>query len=155
VNGPPEVRPGHVGDADAIARLLRDFNREFDDPTPELHELVERVRELLARGEITVLLAGAGPDGVAVLRFRPEIWSPALECHLAELFVVPERRGQGVGRALVVQAIELARSKGADYMDLGTGEDDVAARALYESLEFSNRGGKPGGPVNFLYEREL
>jgi ribosomal protein S18 acetylase RimI-like enzyme len=155
VNGPPEVRPGQVGDADAIGRLLRDFNLEFDEPTPELHELAERVRELLAQGEITVLLAGTGPDGIAVLRFRPEIWTRALECHLAELFVVPERRGQGLGRALVVQAIELARSKGADYMDLGTGADDVAARALYESLGFSNRGGKPGGPVNYFYEREL
>jgi ribosomal protein S18 acetylase RimI-like enzyme len=155
VNGPPEVRPGQVSDADAIARLLRDFNREFDEPTPELHQLTERVRELLAQGEISVLLAGTGPDGVAVLRFRPEIWTRALEGHLAELFVVPERRGEGLGRALVVEAIELARRKGADYMDLGTGEGDVAARALYESLGFSNRGGKPGGPVNFFYEREL
>ena len=155
MNAPPEVRPGQVGDADAIARLLRDFNREFDEPAPELDELAGRVRELLGQGEITVLLAGPGPDGIAVLRFRPEIWTRALECHLAELFVVPERRGQGLGRALVVQAIELARSKGADYMDLGTGEDDAAARALYESLGFSNRGGKPGGPVNYFYEREL
>ena len=155
MNAPPEVRPGQVGDADAIGRLLRDFNLEFDEPTPELHELAERVRELLAQGEITVLLAGTEPDGIAVLRFRPEIWTRALECHLAELFVVPERRGQGLGRALVVQAIELARSKGADYMDLGTGEDDAAARALYESLGFSNRGGKPGGPVNYFYQREL
>lgn len=40
-------------------------------------------------------------------------------------------------------------------MDLGTGEDDVAARALYESLGFSNRGGRPDGPVNYFYEREL
>lgn len=155
VNGPPVVRPGQVGDADAIARLLRDFNREFDEPTPGLQPLTERVRELLAQGEISVLLAGKGPDGVAVLRFRPEIWTRALECHLAELFVVPERRGEGLGRALVVEAIELARSRGADYMDLGTSEDDLAARALYESLGFSNRGGKPGGPVNFFYEREL
>ena len=155
MNAPPEVRPGQVGDADAIARLLRDFNREFDEPAPELDELAGRVRELLGQGEITVLLAGPGPDGIAVLRFRPEIWARALECHLAELFVVPERRGQGLGRALVVQAIELARSKGADYMDLGTGEDDAAARALYESLGFSNRGGKPGGPVNYFYQREL
>jgi hypothetical protein len=40
-------------------------------------------------------------------------------------------------------------------MDLGTGEDDAAARALYESLGFSNREGKPDGPLNFFYEREL
>jgi ribosomal protein S18 acetylase RimI-like enzyme len=102
-----------------------------------------------------VLLAGPGPDGLAVLRFRAAIWTPGLECYLAELYVVPERRGQGLGRALMEAAIELARAQGADHMDLGTGEDDVAARALYESLGFSNREGKPEGPVNYFYEREL
>ena len=111
------------------------------------------MRQLLAEDEITVLVAGAGPDGLAVMRFRPAIWSQALEAYLAELYVVPDRRGQGLGRALMEAAIELARERGADYMDLGTGEDDVAARALYESLGFDNRGGKPGGPVNYFYER--
>jgi hypothetical protein len=37
-----------------------------------------------------VLLAGAGPDGLAVLRFRPSLWTDALECSLAELYVAPE-----------------------------------------------------------------
>ena len=150
-----EVRPGRVEDADVIARLLHDFNREFDEPTPGPQSLAERVRELLPRGEITVLLGGTGPDGIAVLRFRPDIWSQSLECYLAELYVVPDMRGRGLGRALMEAAIELARSKGAGYMDLGTGEDDVAARALYESLGFSNRGGKPDGPLNYFYERDL
>jgi hypothetical protein len=40
-------------------------------------------------------------------------------------------------------------------MHLGTSEDDVGARALYEGLGFSNRGGKPGGAVNYVYERDL
>jgi ribosomal protein S18 acetylase RimI-like enzyme len=102
-----------------------------------------------------VLLGGPGPDGLAVLRFRPAIWSEGLECYLAELYVVPERRGRGLGRALMEAAIELARREGADTMDLGTGDDDHAARALYESLGFNNRGGKPDGPVNYFYEREL
>ena len=52
-------------------------------------------------------------------------------------------------------AVELARERGADYLDLVTGEDDTAARSLYESLGFDNRAGKPGGPVNLYYEREL
>ena len=42
-----------------------------------------------------------------------------------------------------------------DYMDLGTSEDDVAARALYESLGFVNREGGPDGPISYFYEREL
>jgi ribosomal protein S18 acetylase RimI-like enzyme len=149
------VRPGQLADSDAIGRLLHEFNSEFDEPTPGADRLARRVRQLLADGEIVVLLAGTGPDGLAVLRFRPSIWSQALECYLAELYVVPDRRGQGLGRALMEAAIELAREQGADYMDLGTGEDDVAARALYESLGFDNRGGRRDGPVNYFYEREL
>ena len=92
---------------------------------------------------------------MAVLRFRPAIFTEALECYLAELYVVPDRRGQGLGRALMEAAIELARREGANHMDLGTSEDDVAARALYESLGFSRHEGKPDGPISYYYEREL
>jgi ribosomal protein S18 acetylase RimI-like enzyme len=149
------VRVADAADADAIGRLLHDFNREFDEPTPEPPWLAERIRQLMSEREATVLLVGDGPDGLAVLRFRPAIWSGALECYLAELYVVPERRGHGLGRALMEAAIDTARREGADHMDLGTSEDDVAARALYESLGFSNREGKPDGPINYFYEREL
>jgi ribosomal protein S18 acetylase RimI-like enzyme len=149
------VRLGQLADAEAIGRLLHDFNTEFDDPTTGAEKLAKRVRRLLAEEQLTVLLGGAGPDGLAILRFRAALWTEALECYLAELYVVPARRGQGLGRALLQAAIKLARSKGATHMDLGTGENDLAARALYESLGFSNREGKPDGPVNFFYEREL
>ncbi len=149
------VRRAEAADAEAVAKLLHDFNSEFDEPTPGPTALAERVRLLLAEGRTAILLGGAGPYGVAVLRFRPSIWTKGLECYLAELYVVPDRRGQGLGRALMEAAIELAREEGADHMDLGTGEDDVAARALYESLGFSNREGRPDGPVNYFYEREL
>lgn len=154
---PPDlaVRRGQLADAEAIGRLLHDFNREYDEPTPDPDALAERVRWLLAEGEITVLLGGAGPAGLAVLRFRPAIFTEALECYLAELYVVPDRRGQGVGRALMQAAIELARREGADHMDLGTSEDDVAARGLYESFGFRNREPSADGPISFFYEREL
>ena len=102
-----------------------------------------------------MLLAGDGPDGLAVLRFRPALWSESLECYLAELYVAPAVRGRGLGRALMNAAIDVARAEGADCMDLGTAETDIAARALYESLGFSNREGKPDGPVNYFYERDL
>ena len=151
----PTVRRAAVADAERVGQLLHDFNTEFDDPTPGPEALAERVRELLSAGEITVLLAGDKPHGLAVLRFRPAIWAQALDCYLEELYVVPAKRGQGLGRALMEAAIELARREGAAHMDLGTSEDDVAARALYESFGFSNREGKPDGPINYFYEREL
>lgn len=149
------VRIARRDDCAAIGELLDAFNREFDDPTPGPQKLAERLRELMADGDTAVLLAGSPPDGLAVLRLRRSIWTEGLECYLAELYVVSERRGQGLGRALMLAAIELARQRGADYMDLNTGEQDVAARGLYESLGFSRTGGKPGGPVNYYYERDL
>jgi GNAT superfamily N-acetyltransferase len=149
------VRSAELADAETVGQLLHDFNSEFDEFTPGPRALAERVRQLLAAGEITVLLGGAKPHGLAVLRFRPAIWTDALDCYLEELYVVPDRRGQGLGRALMKAAIELAREKGATHMNLGTGEDDVAARGLYESLGFSNREGRPDGPINYFYEREL
>ncbi len=149
------VRVARSDDCAAIGQLLDAFNREYDDPTPGPEKLAVRLRELIAGDETVVLLAGSEPDGLAVLRFRRSIWTEGLECYIAELYVVPERRGQGLGRALMLAAMDLARERGADYMDLNTGEQDVAARALYESLGFSRTEGKPDGPVNYYYEREL
>ena len=149
------VRRAEPEDADAIGRLLHDFNTEYDDPSPGPEKIAERVRHLMATGDTRVLLSGTGPDGLALLRFRTSLWTDGLECYLAELYVVPHLRGRGLGRALMNAVIDLARGEGADYLELNTGEDDVAARALYESLGFSNREGKADGSVQYYYEREL
>ncbi len=149
------VRRADLDDAAAVGQLLHDFNREYDEPTPPPAELAERIQQLLGFGDTVVLLAGAGPDGLAVLRFRPAIWSSSQECYLAELYVAPAERGHGLGRALMDAAMEAAREGHADRMDLGTSETDFVARRLYESLGFTNREGGGQGPVMYVYEREL
>ena len=149
------VRRASVGDAPEVARLLHDFNTEFSEPVPEVGLLAERVARFIERGEAIFLLVGDGPDGMAELRFRPSLMSGALDAYLEELYVAPARRGRGLGRALLEAAMEAARTQGATHMDLGTSEDDTAARALYESEGFTNREGTPDGPVMFVYERDL
>ena len=149
------VRLADADDAAVIGQLLHDFNREFDEPTPEPAALAERLRQLIDAGDTAVLLAGDGPDGLAVLRFRAAIWSSGAECYLAELYVAPASRGRGLGRALMEAALSEARARGADTMDIGVDEPDLAARRLYESLGFSNRVGGPGGPLMYVYERDL
>lgn len=149
------VRRGEIADAEAIGRLLHDFNSEFRAPTPGPRRLAERVRELLSEGRLTVLLAGTGPDGLVVLRYRADIWTQGLECNVAELYVVPDRRRRGLGHALMEAAIEVARREGAVHVEVATGEDDQGARALYERLGFSNRGGEPEGPMTLYYGQEL
>jgi GNAT superfamily N-acetyltransferase len=149
------VRRAEPSDADHIGRLLHDFNAEFSEPTPGAEVIAKRARRLLETGAMTVLLVGRGPDGFAQLRFRPALMTSGLDCYLEELYVVPNMRGQGLGRALMEAVLDTARRKGADRIELGTSEDDVAGRALYERMGFTNREGKPDGPVMLFYERDL
>lgn len=148
------IRRAGVRDAKEVARLLHDFNTEFSEPTPGPKALARRARQLLESGEITVLLGGGGPDGIALIRFRPSIWSDSLDAYLEEFYVAPERRGRGIGRVLLDQAITVAREAGAMRMELGTGETDTVARALYERFGFTNREG-PDGPLMMFYERDI
>jgi ribosomal protein S18 acetylase RimI-like enzyme len=149
------VRRAEPADADAIGRLLHDFNTEYEESTPGPEKIAERVRELIESGDTVVLLAGEGPDGLALMRFRPSIWTEARECYLGELYVVPDKRGGGIGRALMDEVLRVARDEGAGHIELNTSHDDVAARALYEKLGFTNREGRPDGPLMYYYEREV
>jgi GNAT superfamily N-acetyltransferase len=152
---PVEIRRAGVEDAAEIARLLEDFNAEYNEPSPGVPLLTERLRPLLARGEITVLLAGDGPDGLSLFRHQPSLWVSGLETHLQELYVVLPLRGRGIGRALLEATIATAREGGSAGIDLNTGQTDTAARALYESMGFTNREGSPDGPSMLFYEREI
>ena len=149
------IRLASAADAPAFGMLLHAFNAEFGEPTPDAETIAERAAPLIESGEVMVLFAGDGPNGFAQLRFRPSLYTGALDAYLEELYVVPERRGQGLGRALLEAAMRHAKERGAAHIDLGTSEDDVAARALYESAGFTNREGGPDGPRMLYYERDL
>jgi ribosomal protein S18 acetylase RimI-like enzyme len=149
------IRVASAADAAAFGRLLHAFNVEFDEETPEADLGAERAAPLIETGEVTVLFAGEGPDAFAQLRFRASLYTGALDAYLEELYVIPERRGHGLGRALLEAAMEHARDRGAAHIDLNTSETDVAARALYESAGFTNREGGPDGPRMLYYERDL
>jgi ribosomal protein S18 acetylase RimI-like enzyme len=142
----------------SAAQLLHDFNAEYDEPTPTPDELATRLAELVARDQVTVLLARAHqtgtPVGVAVMRVQPSVWSRAQEAYLAELYVIPGRRGQGYGRELIAGAMRTAQERGADYVFVVTSEDDRRAQRLYEAAGFRRTEGE-GGPLMLAYERDL
>ena len=142
----------------AAAQLLHDFNREYDEPSPPPDDLAVRLVELIENDHVVVLLARAHETGaavgVAVMRVQPSVWSRAQEAYLAELYVVPARRGQGYGRELITVAMQTARERGADYAFLITSEEDRLAQRLYEAAGFRRTEGE-GGPTMLAYEREL
>ncbi|HEV2812675.1 MAG TPA: GNAT family N-acetyltransferase [Solirubrobacteraceae bacterium] len=125
-------REATAADAAALGRMLHDFNVEFDEATPGPEVLARRLTEMLARDDVVALLAGDGPDGLALLTFRPGVWSDGPVPLLEELYVVPALRNQGIGTELLRRAFAVARERGAEYFEINVDEGDVEARRFYE-----------------------
>ncbi len=51
-----------------------------------------------------------------------------------DLFVLPEARGKGAGRALIEKALEVARESGGACLEWSTAPDNATAQRLYDSV---------------------
>ncbi|MDO8738066.1 MAG: ribosomal protein S18-alanine N-acetyltransferase [Candidatus Deferrimicrobium sp.] len=99
--------------------FLEDFPRDFSD---------------------TLVAAGTDDEvlGYAVC------WTLAGESHLLNIAVHPERRGQGIGRALLSECIRRAARAGASLIFLEVRAGNEAAQRLYRSMGFVFRGIRKG-----------
>lgn len=142
------IRKGTAGDAGIVAKLLRDFNTEFDTPVPD--NLERRFNELLLRDDCLVLFAA--DLGFAFLTLRPSPYYDGPVAMLEELYVAPGHRGQGIGTALMGEALALVRQRGAGEMQINVDEVDADARRFYERHGFTNI---EQGSRMLLYVREF
>jgi ribosomal protein S18 acetylase RimI-like enzyme len=149
------IRTASEDDAEALALLFRRFNDEYDEESPPHEFLVRRMAELMASGDGVFFLAGDGPDGFAYLQFNASLYNEPRDAYLGELYVVPGRRGEGLGRGLLQAAMDEARARGSTHFSITTSMDDDEARGLYESAGFTNKEGGPDGPLMVYYERDL
>jgi RimJ/RimL family protein N-acetyltransferase len=61
-------------------------------------------------------------------------------CGILGIAVVPEHRGQGVGRRLMTTVIDAAWARDFTRIELGVREDNLTAIALYRNLGFAIEG---------------
>ena len=66
--------------------------------------------------------------------FRPSTWTETDYCYLEDLFVDPNIRGKGIGRALMNKVVELAKEKNSKRVYWTTQEFNKTARVLYDSI---------------------
>ncbi|MCG8547273.1 MAG: GNAT family N-acetyltransferase [Alphaproteobacteria bacterium] len=130
------LRPASVAELDILGKL---YTASFDEPygQPALRSLLE------SAGAAAIIAwvredAGLRPVGFVIVR------AVAGEGEILSLGVVPSRRRQGIGRAILVHALAWARRAGAAAIFLEVGEDNPAAIALYRAAGFDQVGRRPG-----------
>jgi GNAT superfamily N-acetyltransferase len=119
--------------------LLEEFLRE-GEPVPL--SFAGQLARAVEAGDIEVLAArtetGGRLAGVALLAFRPSISAGALIASIEDLYVRPDARCTGVGRALLEAVAERCRVRGVSYVEVQT--DDEAA-PFYEAVDYEQEHG--------------
>jgi GNAT superfamily N-acetyltransferase len=75
-----------------------------------------------------------GVIGFTHCLFRPSTWTETDYCYLEDLFVDPNIRGKGVGRALMNRVFDFAKEKNCKRVYWTTQEFNKTARILYDSI---------------------
>jgi GNAT superfamily N-acetyltransferase len=65
---------------------------------------------------------------------HPSTWAEGPYCYLEDLFVAPDVRGSGAGRALIATVETWAREQGCDQVYWLTAETNATARGLYDKV---------------------
>ena len=110
---------------------------QANEPAPKellllADESAESVEECLSRGICRMARFEGQTVGVSILlRTRP------FTMELANLAVVPEFQGQGIGKQLIADAIDQARKTGCRILEVGTGNAGIDQLALYQKCGFS------------------
>jgi GNAT superfamily N-acetyltransferase len=74
------------------------------------------------------------PIGFAHVLFHRSTWSKTWYCYLEDLFVRPDIRAKGIGRALVDATYKAADARGATRTYWSTQEFNYRARGLYDQV---------------------
>ncbi len=135
------MRIEQVGEAD-LADLLPIMRAycDFYEVAPRDADLEGLARALIADPELEGVQLLARGDGGEPLGFATVFWSwqtlsAARVAVMNDLFVVPEARKQGVGRALIEECRLRAGERGAAEVVWETALDNETAQRLYRAVD--------------------
>ena len=78
--------------------------------------------------------------GIAHYSFQSSTWAPVNYCYLEDLFVSPQLRGNGIGKALIDAVLAVALESGSSRLYWNTDASNSTARRLYD--RFARESGK-------------
>lgn len=125
------IRPAIIQDIPAILKIEQQAEAAAHWKEEDYRQVF--VKDM-PRRSVVVAEDETGVQAFSVIRLLQQ------ECEIENLVVAPPMRQRGLGKQLLKNVVNLARSKGAISIFLEVREGNEAARALYNKLGFSESG---------------
>jgi len=137
------LRPVEVAlvPATGLGGPLALLEESFRDGEPVPEEFADRLREAVESGDVEILAARTEDRilGAAVLAYRLNVSAGSLFASIEDLYVRPEARRRGVGRALLQATDERCTSRNISYVEVQVEGDE--AGAFYAALGYEREPG--------------
>ena len=132
-----QIRPARVEDVPIILQLIRDlatYERAPDEVSTTEEQLVDVLFGERPAAEVLLAFENESPVGFAVYFYNFSTWLGRPGLYLEDLFVKPEKRGKGYGRALLVALAKIARDRGCGRMEWAVLNWNESAIKFYRTL---------------------
>jgi GNAT superfamily N-acetyltransferase len=132
-----EIRPACVADVPIILKLIRDlatYERAPNEVTATEEQLVDVLFGKKPAAEVLLALEKDTPVGFAIFFHNFSTWLGRPGLYLEDLFVKPEKRGKGYGRALLVDLARIAYERGCGRMEWAVLDWNNPAIKFYRAL---------------------
>jgi GNAT superfamily N-acetyltransferase len=122
--------------ATSLAQPLMVLEEALRDGEPLPADFAESLRRAVEARDVEVLAARAKDHilGVAAIAYRLNVSAGGLFASIEDLYVRPETRHQGIGRALLEAAHERCSERGISYVEAQIEDDE--AEAFYAALGY-------------------
>ena len=131
------IRPATSGDVPVILELIRalaTYERAPNDVTATENGLVEVLFDEKPSAEVLLAFENETAVGFAVFFHNFSTWLGRPGLYLEDLFVRPEHRGKGYGRALLIYLAKVARARGCGRMEWAVLDWNEPAIEFYRKL---------------------
>jgi GNAT superfamily N-acetyltransferase len=131
------IRPATVDDVPVILQLIQDlatYERAPKEVTATEQQLVEVLFGEKPAAEVLLVFEGDLPVAFAVFFHNFSTWLGRRGLYLEDLFVKPEHRGKGYGRALLIKLAQIARDRDCGRMEWAVLNWNEPAIQFYKKL---------------------
>jgi len=132
-----QLRPARVEDVPIILQLIRDlatYERAPDEVSATQEQLVDVLFGQRPAAQVLLAFEAESPVGFALYLYNFSTWLGRPGLYLEDLFVKPEKRGKGYGRALLVELAKIARDRGCGRMEWAVLNWNEPAIKFYRAL---------------------